>query len=223
MFQSSAPPNRRSLRCAHILSASFLRLRQRPSPTRPSAKPTSSASAMTTPWPLSSTNTQNSSRRRNRPARCLRHFLHSLRSSRPAIEPAHLGLQRPASGSRSSRSTRIRKNHRADPAHRFLWRLYHSPQRVPGPVPLLGFVPRPYDFWKDFDVQVSSKDQNLRPFSSSGQPDVLCSYEGGCELTGATLQFDFNAEDFASGSAVIDVIPPEGDPLSVDFDLGHLR
>ena len=86
-----------------------------------------------------------------------------------------------------------------------------------------GFVPRPYDFWKDFDVQVSSKDQNLRPFSSSGQPDVLCSYEGGCELTGATLQFDFNAEDFASGSAVIDVIPPEGDPLSVDFDLGHFR
>ena len=86
-----------------------------------------------------------------------------------------------------------------------------------------GFVPRPYDFWKDFDVQVSSKDQNLRPFSSSGQPNVLCSYEGGCELTGATLQFDFNTEDFASGSAVIDVIPPEGDPLSVDFDLGHLR
>ena len=86
-----------------------------------------------------------------------------------------------------------------------------------------GFVPRPYDFWKDFDVQASSKDQNLRPFSSSGQPDVLCSYEGGCELTGATLQFDFNAEDFASGSAVIDVIPPVGDPLSVDFDLGHLR
>ena len=86
-----------------------------------------------------------------------------------------------------------------------------------------GFVPRPYDFWKDFDVQVSSKDQNLRPFSSSGQPNFLCSYEGGCELTGATLQFDFNAEDFASGSAVIEVIPPEGDPLSVDFDLGHLR
>src|SRR5437660_9275045 len=86
-----------------------------------------------------------------------------------------------------------------------------------------GFVPRPYDFWKDFDVQVSSKDQNLRPFSSSGQPNVLCSYEGGCELTSATLQFDFNAEDFASGYAVIDVIPLEGDTLSVDFDLSHLR
>jgi hypothetical protein len=86
-----------------------------------------------------------------------------------------------------------------------------------------GFVPRPYDFWKDFDVQVSSGDKKLRPFSSSGQPNLLCSDEGGCELTGATLQFDFYAEDFASGSAAIDVDPPEGDPVSIDFDLDHLR
>ena len=84
------------------------------------------------------------------------------------------------------------------------------------------FVPRPYDFWKDFDVQVSSKDQNLEPFSSSGQPLLLCD-EGGCTLTGATLQFDFSAEDFPSGSAVIDVNPPEGEPVSIDFDLDHLR
>jgi hypothetical protein len=85
-----------------------------------------------------------------------------------------------------------------------------------------GFVPRSYDFWKDFDVQVSSKDQKLEPFSSSGQPILLCD-EGGCTLTGATLQFDFSAEDFPSGSAAIDVNPPEGDPLSIDFDLDHLR
>src|SRR6266704_5398326 len=86
-----------------------------------------------------------------------------------------------------------------------------------------GFVPRPYGFWKDFDVQVSSDDKKLRPFSSSGHPNLLCSDEGGCEVTGATLQFDFSAEDFASGSAIIEVNPPEGDPLSVDFDLDHLR
>jgi hypothetical protein len=86
-----------------------------------------------------------------------------------------------------------------------------------------GFVPRPYDFWKDFDVKVFSDDKKLRPFSSSGQPSLLCADEGGCELTGATLQFDFRAEDFASGSATIDVDPPEGDPISIDFDLDHLR
>jgi hypothetical protein len=86
-----------------------------------------------------------------------------------------------------------------------------------------GFVPRPYDFWKDFDVQVSSKDQKLKPFSSSGHPNLICSDDGGCEVTGAALWFDFSAEDFASGSATIDVNPPEGDPVSVDFDLDHLR
>jgi hypothetical protein len=86
-----------------------------------------------------------------------------------------------------------------------------------------GFVPRPYDFWKDFDVQVSSEDQKLRPFSSSGQPNFICSEEGGCLLTGATLWLDFPTEDFASGSAVIDVNPPVGDPVTIDFDLDHLR
>ena len=86
-----------------------------------------------------------------------------------------------------------------------------------------GFLPRPYDFWKDFDVQVSSEDRKLRPFSSSGQPNFSCSEDGGCLLVGATLWFDFFAEDFASGSATIDVNPPEGDPLSLDFDLTHLR
>lgn len=86
-----------------------------------------------------------------------------------------------------------------------------------------GFVPRPYDFWKDFDVQVSSEDQKLRPFSSYGRPNFSCSEEGGCTLTGATLQFDFSAEAFASGSATVDVLPPEGDPVTLDFDLDHLR
>jgi hypothetical protein len=86
-----------------------------------------------------------------------------------------------------------------------------------------GFVPRPYDFWKDFDVQVSSKDEKLEPFSSSGQPNYICSEDGGCTLTGATLQFDFSAEDFSSGPATIDVDLPEGDPVSIDFDLDHLR
>ena len=86
-----------------------------------------------------------------------------------------------------------------------------------------GLAQRPYDFWKDFDVQVSSQDQMLKPFSSSGQPNFICSEDGGCTLTGATLQFDFSVEDFASGSATIDVVPPKGDPVSLDFDLDHLR
>jgi hypothetical protein len=86
-----------------------------------------------------------------------------------------------------------------------------------------GFVPRPYNFWKDFQVQVFAGDKTLEPFSSSGEPDYICSENGGCTLTGATLQFDFSAQDFAAGSTTIEVNPPEGDSVSIDFDLDHLR
>lgn len=86
-----------------------------------------------------------------------------------------------------------------------------------------GFVPRPYDFWENFDVEIYSKDKHLLPFSSSGQPVLYCSDEGGCSVIGATLQFDLSADDFSSDEATIDVKPPEGDPVSVDFDLGHFR
>src|SRR5712664_4093578 len=87
-----------------------------------------------------------------------------------------------------------------------------------------GFAPRPFSFWKNFQVQVFAGDKTLEPFSSSGEPDYICSeYGGGCTLVGATLQFEFPAEDFATDSVTIEVNPPEGDPVSVDFDLTSLR
>jgi hypothetical protein len=99
-----------------------------------------------------------------------------------------------------------------------------------------GFVPRPYDFWKEFNVRVISGDlpmsaagddsadaKEIRPISSDGQPNMLCSEDGGCSLSGATIEFEFLAEDFTSGSATVIVTPPEGDPVSVTFDLADLR
>jgi hypothetical protein len=86
----------------------------------------------------------------------------------------------------------------------------------------IGFVPRPYDFWEDFEVQVFDNDHELKPVSSSGEPDFLCS-EDGCSLTGATLQFEFAADAFDSDTAAILVDPPEGDQVSVEFDLTSLR
>jgi len=86
-----------------------------------------------------------------------------------------------------------------------------------------GFVPRPYDFWRDFQVQVFNKNETLRPFTSSGKPDYVCSEEGGCFLTGATLQFEFPADAFDSDSATVEVDPPQGDHVSVEFDLTSLR
>jgi hypothetical protein len=87
----------------------------------------------------------------------------------------------------------------------------------------IGFAKRPDDFWKDFEVQVVDKDRALVPRSSSGDSVYSCDSDGGCILSGATLQFEFPAKAFKSDSPTIEVTPPEGDPVSVDFDLSRLR
>lgn len=85
-----------------------------------------------------------------------------------------------------------------------------------------GLMPRPYDFWKVFQVNFFFKNDQLKPISSSGQPNLLCN-EGGCTLTGATLEFEFLAENVSSDTITIQVIPPEGEQVVLDFDLASLR
>jgi hypothetical protein len=86
----------------------------------------------------------------------------------------------------------------------------------------IGFMQRSPDFWKDFEVQVLDKDKALIPLSSSGDSVYSCG-DNGCILSGATLQFEFRADSFRSDSPTVQVTPPEGDPVSVDFDLARLR
>ncbi len=87
----------------------------------------------------------------------------------------------------------------------------------------IGFAKRPDDFWKDFEVQVVDKDRTLVPLSSSGDPFYSCDNDGGCMLSGATVRFEFSAKAFKSDSPTVQVTPPEGDLVSVDFDLSRLR
>ncbi len=84
-------------------------------------------------------------------------------------------------------------------------------------------VPRPSDFWRDFQVQIYDAGKLLTPYDFHGRSTYNCGRRGPCTITGATLEFDFRAEAFTSDSAAIQVIPPEGDPVCVDFDLDHLR
>jgi hypothetical protein len=91
----------------------------------------------------------------------------------------------------------------------------------PGSFP--GLVRRPFDFWKDFQVQVFNGNQTLTSFRSRGNTHSSCGRRGPCTLTGASLEFEFPADVFTSDSANIQVLPPEGEPVSADFDLTHLR
>ena len=87
----------------------------------------------------------------------------------------------------------------------------------------IGYSLRPSDFWKDFQVEVLDKDKSLAPLASSGTPNYACDPDGGCILVGATLQFDYPAKVLTSDSPNIRITPPEGEPVSVDFDLSTLR
>ena len=85
-------------------------------------------------------------------------------------------------------------------------------------------VPRPTDFWRDFQIQVFNQDPDkpLPEFSYSGEPDYICG-DGGCTLVGATVQLEFLADAFSSDTATVLIDPPEGDAVSVDFDLSSIR
>jgi len=84
-------------------------------------------------------------------------------------------------------------------------------------------VPRPADFWKDFRIQVYNGRQLLSPSDSEGRPLYRCGRTGPCRPRGAAVDLKFPASAFTSDTATIEVIPPEGDPVSIDFDLIRLR
>ena len=84
-------------------------------------------------------------------------------------------------------------------------------------------IPRPDDFWKDFQVQIFNGDEALSNSVYHGRPKYTCGEYGPCILIGATLTFEFPADAFSADAASITVDPPEGEPVTAEFDLGGLR
>ncbi len=84
-------------------------------------------------------------------------------------------------------------------------------------------IPRPYDFWRDFRVQVFDGDKLLSPSDSGGHSLYRCGRTGPCRPRGAAVDLEFPAGAFTSDFVNIRVVPPEGDPVSVDFNLASFR
>jgi len=82
---------------------------------------------------------------------------------------------------------------------------------------------RSHDFWKDFQVQVFEGEEIRVPAHFTGAPNYSCSRWGDCILTGATIRLEFPPTALVSDSAAVQVIPPEGPEVWVDFDLTALR
>jgi hypothetical protein len=86
----------------------------------------------------------------------------------------------------------------------------------------VGYAFRSPDFWEDIQVQVTVDDKIVSPAHFSGEPNYVCIHEG-CRLMGATLRLEFPAGAFNSDTATVQVSPPEGPDVVVDFDLTALR
>jgi hypothetical protein len=101
----------------------------------------------------------------------------------------------------------------------------YGPLISPGDVsrPDIKPVFRPSVFWKDFRVAVFDGDQPRQPSEFHGRANFSCGTRGPCSLMGATLEFTFPAASFVSDAATIQIVPPEGDEVTVSFDLSALR
>jgi hypothetical protein len=84
-----------------------------------------------------------------------------------------------------------------------------------------GIQLRSPDFWQDFDIAVFDGQNKLTATGVTGDPTYFCNE--GCTLSGAVVHLEFPAESFASSTATIQVTPPEGKQVSVEFDSTHLR
>jgi hypothetical protein len=94
---------------------------------------------------------------------------------------------------------------------------------VPHTTATSGYLPRSPDFWRDFRVRTSQNDKIVVPSNASGDPHWNCGEDSGCQLSGATLTFDYPASAFSPDTVTVLVTPPEGDSVSADFDPTSLR
>ena len=86
----------------------------------------------------------------------------------------------------------------------------------------IGYQLRSSNFWETIKFHVFDGEEEITTDNLTGEPRYLCS-DNGCTLTGAIVRLQFRATAFTSDTATIEVIPPEGNPVSVQFDLNRLR
>jgi hypothetical protein len=93
------------------------------------------------------------------------------------------------------------------------------------PIPLYRYEPvqvRPEDFWRDFEIRLTQKDEIL-PARVTGRPIYTQSDSGPTGLAGAEVDLEFEASDFTSEPARVEILTPDGQRVRAVFDLEKLR
>jgi hypothetical protein len=79
----------------------------------------------------------------------------------------------------------------------------------------------PPDFWRDVSIHVSQQ-KALVEKRISGTP-VYSGGKGVSVLTGAEVEMEYDAAQVASAPLVVEVVPPNGQKITAEFDLAKLR
>ena len=81
---------------------------------------------------------------------------------------------------------------------------------------------RPEDFWREFGFQVS-QDREIKARRVTGRPIYTANDFGLPGLSGAEVELEFDAADFAEKPVRVEVVAPDGHRASAEFDLQKLR
>ncbi len=87
-----------------------------------------------------------------------------------------------------------------------------------------GIVVRTEDFWQNFRYGIKQKEDWIDPRSMRGEPEYSRddSY-GNNGLIGAWVYLDYDAPNVPSDDTEVHVVTPDGQDVSVPFDLAKLR
>lgn len=80
----------------------------------------------------------------------------------------------------------------------------------------------PVESWQSYKVRVFDGSEPRQPSSVSGQSQNRCSHTG-CIRVGTAIHLAVPAELFASDSATVEVATPDGQLVTLDFNLSTLR
>jgi hypothetical protein len=87
-----------------------------------------------------------------------------------------------------------------------------------------GILLRPPDFWKDFEFRLLQEDESISADHVSGEPLYLPdTYWGTSALSGATVYLDYDAREVKSIPTRVQVLTPQGQRITAEFDLAKLR
>lgn len=87
----------------------------------------------------------------------------------------------------------------------------------------MGIQRRSPEFWRTFKFRIFDGKEEITTDDVTGESNYNGCGEPPCNMTGATVYIRFPAVAFTSDTATIEITPPEGDAVSVDFDLSSLR